>query len=254
MLAAEGGWSSALARALGEGVSHVPQARVATLEPGPAGGVIAVTSDGRRWRADGAVIATGPRAARALLAPLLDRASPLLAWLARVELRRTWTLAVAIEGEPDRRAFGVLQHVRDARTVSACAVHGAKLEHGAPAGRDVVLAWPTPDAAERLADAETAAIVGAMMPEVEALVPDVRGRVRRVRVYRTDEGTPLPRPGFAADRARGRALAAELGPAVRVAGDYLTMPMIEGAVASGEWAAALLAERLAPVAGARGGQ
>jgi len=83
------------------------------------------------------------------------------------------------------------------------------------------------------------------MPEVEELVPAVRGHVARARVYRFDDGIPIARPGFVADRARGRALADGVPLPVALAGDYLTTPMIEGAVASGERAATVLAARLA---------
>jgi len=80
-----------------------------------------------------------------------------------------------------------------------------------------------------------------MLPEMEAIIPDVAGHVRHARVYRLDEGTPVPSPGFAADRARGRALAdafaARHGAPVMLAGDYLTTPLVEGAVASGLHAA-----------------
>ena len=88
-------------------------------------------------------------------------------------------------------------------------------------------------------------MVRAMLPEIETLVPEVRGHVIRARVYRFDEGTPVAHPGFAAERAHGRALAAQLEAAIVLAGDYLTAPLIEGAVASGNDAAALLENKLA---------
>ncbi|MDQ3810633.1 MAG: hypothetical protein M3336_10110, partial [Chloroflexota bacterium] len=132
-----------------------------------------------------------------------------------------------------------------ARAVSACAVHGAKAGRHAASDRDVVLAWPTPAAAIRLVDATSETIVEAMMPEVERLVPEVRGRISQARLYRVEEGTPLARPGFAADRARARRLVEQLTSLIVLAGDYLTMPLVEGAVASGEWAADLLLAKAA---------
>ncbi|MBX6332089.1 MAG: hypothetical protein IRY91_09605 [Gemmatimonadaceae bacterium] len=111
----------------------------------------------------------------------------------------------------------------------------------------MILAWPTPRAIHQLAGSPSPRIASAMLPEIEALVPEVQGHVVRARVYRFDEGTPLASPGFAADRARGRALAEGISALpVALAGDYLTAPMIEGAVASGERAAELLAHRLSP--------
>ena len=85
----------------------------------------------------------------------------------------------------------------------------------------------------------------AMLPEIETLVPEVRGHVVRARVYRFEEGTPVAHPSFASEREHGRALAAALQAPVVLAGDYLTAPLIEGAVASGTEAAVLLENRLA---------
>ncbi|MEJ7812626.1 MAG: FAD-dependent oxidoreductase [Gemmatimonadaceae bacterium] len=243
------GWSDALARALARAGVHAERdARVSVVER-DAGGVLVRTETGAEWRADGVVIATGARVCASLLRPLRAHADSMFAWLEAIELRTTWTVAVAMDAPAPREAFGILQHPASARAVSACAVHGAKFGADAPADRDVILAWPTPDAAIRLGGRPTAEIVAAMMPEVEHLVPAVRGRVTRVRLYRFDEGTPLARPGYLADRTRGRALATALTAAaaepVALAGDYLATPTVEGAVASGEWAAGLLAAKLA---------
>jgi protoporphyrinogen oxidase len=183
-------------------------------------------------------------AARAFLAGVLP-ASPLTEWLETIELRPTFTLAAALDATADRSAFGILRHRGESRSVSACAVHGAKLGAHAPSGTDAVIAWPTPAAAAELHSRPAAEIVAALMPEVEELVPVVRGHVTHVRLYRAEAGTPLVRPGYAAHRAAGRALAAELPLPIALAGDYLTTPTIEGAVASGEAAAAVLAARLA---------
>lgn len=83
------------------------------------------------------------------------------------------------------------------------------------------------------------------MPEIERLVPETRGTVERARVFRFDEGTPIAAPGFVAHRAVGRELAESLTIPVALAGDYLTMPLVEGAVVSGEQAAARIVRHLA---------
>lgn len=238
------GWSAALAGAL-RGARHERDVRVERIEREGAG-VVARAADGRAWHADAAVIATGPRSARALLAPLLPADDALARWLGAVPLRRTWTLALALDAAAPRDAFGIFRAASEARMVSACAVQGATWA-SPPPDRDVVLAWPTPNAAAALGDAPAERIAAAMLPEVEALVPVVRGHVTRARVYRFREGTPLPYPGFAADRAAARALADALPHPVALAGDYLTAPLIEGAVASGNAAA----ERLAAIMGER---
>lgn len=242
MLAPSAGWSSALGAAL-EDVDYHPATKVLGLSLGGDEKVTARTDNGVSHTADGLVIATGPRSAATLLAPILVGGHPLPRWLSSVALRSTWTVALVLDRAARRDAFGVFHDAPHARRVSACAVHGAAMSNP-PADRDLVLAWPTPDAIADLQREEASAMVRAMLPEIETLVPEVRGHVVRARVYRFDEGTPVAHPGFAAERAHGRALAAELEAAIVLAGDYLTAPLIEGAVASGNEAAALLENRL----------
>jgi len=236
------GWSAALGAALG-GVDVILEARAARVDIARAAagrtGVIVRDVSGRAWDADAAVIATDPRTAHALLAPHLPSDDALARWLAAIPMRSTLTLALALDCAPPRDAFGVFQDVRAARTVSACVVHGAK--HTSRVERDAVLAWATPSAFDALREASSESVVSAMLPDVEALVPQVRGHITRARVYRFEPGSPMPFVGFERDRASARALADALALPVVLAGDYLTTPLIEGAVASGESAAARIA-------------
>jgi protoporphyrinogen oxidase len=241
MLAPTEGWSRALAAILGD-VDHRPRTRVARLAMRD-GGVVATTESGTEFTADGAVIATGPRSAAALVAPVLGADHLLPLWLASVALRSTWTVALLLDRPVRRDAFGVFHDAPHARHVSACAVHGAKMANP-PDDRDLILAWPTPDAIARSMEASSTELVAAMLPEIETMIPEAKGHVVRARVYRFDEGTPIAHPAFAAERARGRELVAALEAPVVLAGDYLTAPLIEGAVASGNEAAALLERRL----------
>ncbi len=242
LLAPMHGWSAALQRAL-RGAHHEAGVRVTSVAI--EGGAARVGSDdGREWSASGVVIATGPRAARALLAANLPGDAPLLPWLESISMRPAWTMALATRGTLGRSAFGLFADGDRPRALSACAVHGAKLGADAPANRDALLVWASPAEAARLDGAPADTIVSAMLPEAERMVPEIAGRVTHARVYRFDEGTPLPFPGFAKDRARGRALAAGIALPVALAGDYLTMPTIEGAVASGEAAAQTLLTKL----------
>lgn len=242
MLAPTQGWSRTLGATLGD-IDYHPSTKVLGLSSLDDGGVEARTEGGDSWNADGVVIATGPRSAAALLVPILDSNHPLPQWLSSVALRSTWTVALTLDRAARRDAFGVFHDAPHARRVSACAVHGAKMEHP-PADRDLVLAWPTPDAIIDLQRGPSTSMVAAMLPEIEMLVPEVRDHVVRARVYRFDEGTPVAHPGFAAERRHGRALAAELEQRIVLAGDYLTAPLIEGAVASGNEAASLLESKL----------
>jgi len=200
-------------------------------------------ASGRAWEGNAAVIATDPRAAHALLAAHVPPDDALARWLAAIPMRDTLTLALALDCAPPRDAFGIFQDVRTARTVSACVVHGAK--HALRVDRDAVLAWTTPASLETLRAASSESIVAKMLPDVEALVPEVRGHITRARVYRFEPGSPIPYIGFVRDRAIGTALADSIALPVALAGDYLTTPLIEGAVASGEHAAARIARILA---------
>lgn len=242
-LAPVNGWSAALGGALGD-IDVVPDTRAIGLDVERDAGeretrVSIRDASGRTWDGSAAVIATDPRAAHALLAPHLPPDDALARWLAAIPMRDTLTLALALDSAPPRDAFGVFQDVRIARMVSACVVHGAK--HAMRVDRDAVLAWPTPASLDALRSASPESIATKMLPEVEALVPEVRGHVTRARVYRFEPGSPIPFIGFVRDRARGTALADAIALPVALAGDYLTTPLIEGAVASGDHAAARIA-------------
>lgn len=245
-LAPVSGWSAALGSALGD-VDVVREARATTVDierdsAGRATRVSVGDASGRTWEARAVVIATDPRAAHALLAPHLSPDDALARWLAAIPMRDTLTLALALDCAPPHDAFGVFQDVHTARMVSACVVHGAK--HATPVDRDAVLAWPTPASLETLRALSPESIAAKVLPEVEALVPQVRGHITRARVYRFEPGSPIPYIGFVRDRANGTALADSIALPVALAGDYLTTPLIEGAVASGEHAAARIARVL----------
>lgn len=244
LLAPPAGWSE-LWTAAADGAEIVRETRIVELERASDGiGMRAAAADGRRWMADGIAIATDPHAAASLLSALLPAQSPPVTWLAGVSLRPTFTLALSVRGALDRSAFGVFPLPRAARLVSACAVYGAKLGTAASADRDVVLAWPTPAAVPALLERDAESVAEAMFPEVERLVPGVRGRAEAAFVYRHVPGTPHAAPGSGARLAQGATLSAALPLPVALAGDYLSLPTIEGAVWSGTRAAEQLLARL----------
>ncbi|HJR64876.1 MAG TPA: FAD-dependent oxidoreductase [Gemmatimonadaceae bacterium] len=242
LLASRDGWSNVLATAAA-GVRLELNAHVDVIQVTPTG-VVARDRTHREWQADAIVIATSAAVAHALLGPVVGETHALVSWLASVVTRPTWTVMLTLARPMHAETFGVLADPSEATMVSACAL---------PAGRwsaeersaGIVLAWPTPDAVERLANHPATEIVTAMMPEIERLVPETRAAVERARVFRFDEGTPLAEPGFLAHRAMGRQLEELLPLPVALAGDYLTMPLVEGAVVSGERAAGRIARILA---------
>ncbi len=241
MLAPRSGWSVLLGRSVG-GAEVALETRITQLTMERTH-VVVVAADGRKWGADALVLATDARSAGELLAGAGIDAPSLIEWLAAVPIRRTFTLALTVDVPLDRRRFGMFRARQEATVVSACAAHGAKLPN-LVTDSDVAFAWPTPEYALRLVDAPPEEIVDAMLPEIEFLLPAVRGRITRARVYRFREGTPLPHPGFAADRSLARRLADALPPRIAIAGDYLSAPLIEGAVLTGERAAQRIRSRL----------
>jgi oxygen-dependent protoporphyrinogen oxidase len=240
VLAPSGGWTAMLEFAL-QGIDVAREVRVTGIRHG-ASGVAIDAEDGRTWEGDAVVVATDAHSAAELLDPLVP--GEMTEWLRGVRYRPSCTVAATV-GVPLRRdAFGVLVHNDGREPVSALAIHGTKAAPDARRTGDVVLAWPTPDAADRLIHRPASDVAAEIVPAIEALVPQAAGRIGHVRVYRHEMGIALPSPGFTADRARGRALARALVPPIVLAGDYLTMPLLEGAVASGEDAADRLAARL----------
>lgn len=234
LLASREGWSAALA-AVAANVRVEYEVVIEHLQV-MTDAVIARDTTGREWRADAAVIATGPGSAHELIGSSGPAVADLRQWLASITTRPTWTVMVTLTRAVNGEAFGVLADPTEAGMVSACALPGARWAEQPPSN-GVVLAWPTPRAVDQLRDRSPTELVSSMMPEIERLVPDVRGAVERARVFRFAEGTPLAAPGFIAHRAEGRRLADALPPPIALAGDYLTMPILEGAVISGERAA-----------------
>ena len=242
LLASREGWSSALAiAAAGVRLELNAHADVIQLT---RSGVLIRDRTHREWRGDAVVIATSASVARALLGPMIGEAHPLAGWLASIVTRPTWTVMLALDRRVPAASFGVLADPSEATMVSACALPAGRWSAGDDSA-GLVLAWPTPNAVNRLANHPAAEVVAAMMPEIERLVPETRGAVERARVFRFDEGTPLAAPGFLAHRAMGRRLEDTLELPVALAGDYLTMPLVEGAVVSGERAAARIESILA---------
>lgn len=239
VLAPSSGWTGMLERA-SRGVEVVRETRIAGVTSAPDG-VTIESADGRSWEGEGLVIATEAPSAASLLEPVAG--AELTAWLRSIRYRPSCTIAASVRDPLPRDAFGILVHNDGRQPVSALAIHGAKAADAGHTG-DLVLAWPTPDATPRLIQRPAQEIAAEIVPAIEALVPRAAGHVEHVRVYRHELGIALPSPGFTADRARGRALARTLEQPIVLAGDYLTMPLLEGAVASGEDAADRLAETL----------
>lgn len=173
----------------------------------------------------------------AVAARLLDASGALGEWLGGVRSTPATTAAFLLDAPLDRDWFG-LSFPRGSipgEWVAALAAQSRKLPSLVPGGREVVVAYPAPAAAPRLASAEPEGVVDALLPSLEHAFPGFGERTRQARVYHFPEGYTLFYPGYL------RHLSAFedgwLTPTVALAGDYLVAPSVEGAVRSGMHAA-----------------
>lgn len=181
---------------------------------------------------DAAVIATPASAARSLLP-----GSAIDAWLADVRMAPATTAAFLLRAPLERDWFG-LSFPRTSEPgahLAAITVQSRKLDTLVPAGREVVVVYPAPATAQRLARATPEDTVDALMPALETALPGFAARVERARVYAFADGYAAFYPGYL------RRLHAFddglLPPRIALAGDYLVAPTVEGAVRSGANAA-----------------
>lgn len=194
------------------------------------GGGVEVAGEGWSEEFDAAVVAVPAPTARALLA-----GSPAAEALAAVRMRPAVSLALALDRPAGVRWFGLSLPRGEARAVAAVAVQENKGPGLAPAGRGALVVFPTPEAGERLAEADPRAVLDALLPEVARVLPGL-GRVTRARVFRWREGWTLFPPGYPGRLPElRRAVSGE--PRIALAGDYLYAPSVEGAVVSGVRAA-----------------
>jgi len=230
----DSGWSAAWAAVCG-GI----EARGGRIVRGRA--VVGVQVDGDRVRvtweggedeAEAAVVAVPP----AVAAPWLDAWAPRVAqWLRGfdpVPAISVW-LRVAT---PLRPAHFALSAPRGEGGPLAALLYLDGKGNGT-AGLVAILA---PEAARELVDAAAETVWDRIRPTVEDWEPRARQGVVDVQVFRWAEGGVRFRPGYFAHRRAGAELTPELGPRVRLAGDYLVHPSIDGAVRSGQEAARAL--------------
>ncbi len=182
---------------------------------------------------DAAIVATTPRAARALL----PDAGPVVEWLGGVRMAPTATVAFLLDAPLGREWFGLSfpRGSEPGASIAAVAAQSRKLRSLVPAGLEVIVVYPAPSFAPRIADATPQKAVDALLPALESAFPGVRARVQRARVYPFAEGYPLFYPGYLRHlRAFDDAW---LSPRLALAGDYRVAPSVEGAVRSGTRAA-----------------
>jgi oxygen-dependent protoporphyrinogen oxidase len=165
-------------------------------------------------------------------------------WLGVVRYRPAVVLALLLDRPLDARYFGLSFPRAAGGQVGAVCVSGNKPGDLVPAGQGLLLAFARPESAPDLLGKEAKGVLAAMLPDIQQVFPEIRASIVRARVYRWEHGQPTFYPGYAAHLENFRAGGPEGNGPVALAGDYLHFPSVEGAVTSGEDAAARLLQRL----------
>lgn len=211
--------------------------RVARVEAREGG--VEVAGEGWSEGFDGAVVALPAPSARGVLA-----GTPLAEWLAGVRMRPTVSLALFLDRPAGVRWFGLSLPRDESREVAAVCAEENKGPGLVPAGRGLLVVFPTPEAGERLFEAEPGRIWDTLRPAVARALPGVERSITRVKVYRWAEGWTLFPPGYLGRLGEFRRGGVEGQGPVALAGDYLHAPTVEGAVTAGVRAAGRVVQRV----------
>jgi protoporphyrinogen/coproporphyrinogen III oxidase len=254
------GGAAALGRALGDALvargGELRRARARVLELTESGALVeelaageaAERRPGGAERFDGVVAAVQGAELAAVLPGGVPGAAPggaaLAGWLAGTRTRPALTVALALSRPAPAEWFGLFfpRTAAPGDRIAALCFQSRKGTGLGGEGRESVLAVLAPGAWADPLGAEPRALVDAAVGALERVLPGYGGAVTRARLARFRAGrSPLPPGGL----RHLRAFRAEwLPPRLALAGDWLVAPTVEGAVRSGERAAArLLAER-----------
>lgn len=161
-------------------------------------------------------------------------------WLERVRVVPTLSVAYRMDKPFPGDYFGLSFPRGDGAgdNVVALCIQGRKLDGLVPPGGDALVALPAPSVTASLLERDDAGVADTMLASLERAVPGISKRVLSASVFRYEHGYTIFDPGYLQHLA---AFDPELLPSrVALAGDYLQAPSVEGAVRSGEKAAALL--------------
>ncbi len=230
--------------ALAAGIERALVTRGAVVRTGVAVSAVAqqddawiVAADGVTESFDAVIVATPPHVAHALLAAV-PAAHALRAWLGQMDTRPAATIGVVLEGGMRAQYFGVSFPRVDSPgdRVVALALQQNKPAGLTPPGMSAVVVFPSPDAVARIATMNAADAMAFIAPSLESVYPGIMARVRASEVYAGDARYRSLAPGFVRRIQELRNVSMPKG--LAVAGDYTMAPTVEGAVRSGERAAA----------------
>jgi protoporphyrinogen/coproporphyrinogen III oxidase len=189
----------------------------------------------------GAVLATPAPVTVTLLRGAVD---PLVDWLREVRYRPAVTLALLLDRPLGVRYFGLSFARSAASSVVAACVEENKAVGLVPDGRGLLVVFARPDVAPALLEQEPRRVLDAMLPDLRLAFPGLDERIVRARVYRWRVGNPVFYPGYLGRLGDFRRGGVEGEGRVVLAGDYLYVSSVEGAVTAGTLAAGRLVPRL----------
>jgi oxygen-dependent protoporphyrinogen oxidase len=207
------------------------------------GGAAGVVLEGAGWTEtfDAAIVAVPAPVARKIVRGVPPQ---LHEWLDGVRYRPAVSLALLLRTPVGVPYFG-LSFPRDASSiVSAMCVQENRGGELVPDGRGLLVAFGRPDLAGELMRLPAEKILATTIPEVDRVFPGIGREVERARVYRWEHGQPIFHPGYLGRLAAFRGGGIEGDAPLALAGDYLLLPAVEGAVATGRDAADRLLGRL----------
>ena len=204
-------------------------------------GGVRVTTDTGEEAFDAAVIATPADDALRILG---SSEIAIAAWLQGVRTRGAVSVAFLMDKPADVRFFGLSLPRAESTTLSTISVQENKGGELVPEGRGALVAFVRPDVVAELIDLDSQQIVDAVLPDIERGFPGAQSSVRRARVYRWAGGNPIFYPGYLRHLTRHRSGEVEGEGPIALAGDYLYMPSVEGAVVAGADAARRIVKRI----------
>jgi protoporphyrinogen/coproporphyrinogen III oxidase len=230
------GGASVLAESLAQRVTQAGgevllDAEVTAIATSQTG--VSVSVAGGTAEFDGAVVSTPAPIARRLLA---TEDPDLVSWLDAVRVVPMLTIGLLLDRPAGVRYFGLSFPRGEAAALASICVLENKGADLVPEGRGALIAIVRPDVSPRLIEADSQAVVDAVLPDVLRIFPGLEPSIRRARVYRWPDGNPIIYPGYLSHLERFRALSRAPRRLV-VAGDYLYTPSVEGAISAGRDAA-----------------
>jgi oxygen-dependent protoporphyrinogen oxidase len=222
-------------------VDVVTQCRVERIEPGSDGGFRALAAGGRSFVGDAVVVATPAPLAAELADPLLT--TPERSFLGAVRYTPAFCVSAALCRQMVPRARRILLSPEASSPLGSAVVEPGFRGSRVPAGCGLATLEATGGFAAAHPETPDESLEKELIAELDRLWPGFASSVEFTRVFRHRYGSPRFDVGAYRALARFRRVQADrrsVGRRLAFAGDYLVHPSPEGALRSGERAAAEL--------------